>query len=166
MELNALTLSLLIIVGIALTLYLISSQRYEQATVLEVLDGDSIMVKTDKHKEGIKVRLLGIDAPEKASNIFQSDQRFARQAMRYVEEKLPPHTKIYLEYDRQKWDQFGRLLAYIYINKTGKSINSDLIRNGYAFAKEHKRNKRYQKNFERLQEQAKRYQLGLWRYYK
>lgn len=166
MELNALTISLILILGITLVLYIISAQKYEAASVQEVLDGDSILVTNQKYKEGIKVRLLGVDAPEKASHIFQNNEKYAHQATRYVEKKLKPKTKIYLEYDRQKWDEFGRLLAYIYITKNGKSLNAELLKNGYAKVKPHRRNKKYEKQFLKLEQQARQYRLGLWKYRK
>ena len=166
MEFSSLHFILLVIIGVPVILYIISILRFEQGRVLEILDGDSIIVATEKHKKGVKVRLGGIDAPEKSSHIFAKDERYARQATRYVEKKIPPKTKIYLEYDKQKWDEYGRLLAYVFITKSGKSLNADLIRNGYATLKTHRRNKRYEKQFEKLESYAKKYKLGLWQYRK
>ncbi|MDX2302511.1 MAG: thermonuclease family protein [Microscillaceae bacterium] len=165
MEWNFLNVTLFALIGVSLILYLISTQRFEQARVLEVLDGDSIIVATERYKKGVKVRLGGIDAPEKGTRIFEKNEKFARQASRFVEERLPPNTKIYLEYDHQKWDEYGRLLAYIYITKSGKSLNAEMIRNGFATFKAHRRNKKYEKLFERLESQAKKYRLGLWQYH-
>lgn len=166
MSLETLLIILSLIALGAFALNFVFNQHYEKAQIVEVLDGDSIIVATDKQKNGVKVRLLNIDAPEMGSNWFQANERFARQSSRYLEKRLKPRTQIYLEYDRHKWDEFGRLLAFVYIAKSGKSINADLVRRGYAFYKPHKHNKKHQKQFEKLEAQAKKYKAGLWQYYK
>jgi len=166
MSFETLIIVLCLIALASFVLNFVFNQHYEKGQVLEVLDGDSIVVTTSKQKNGVKVRLLNIDAPETGSNWFQASERFARQSSRYLEKRLKPRTQIYLEYDRQKWDEFGRLLAFVYLAKSGRSVNADLVRRGYAFYKPHKHNKKHQKQFEKLEAQAKQYKAGLWQYYR
>lgn len=67
--------------------------------VTEVVDGDTFVLKN-----GVKVRLLGIDArPGKTP------------AKDYLEKTLTDK-KIYLEYDRYQDDKFGRVLAWVWID--------------------------------------------------
>lgn len=164
-ELNVLNIAFLVLIGMAFLLYMISSARFENAEVLEVLDGDTLRVATHKYKKGVKLRLIGIDCLEETGNFLRKDERYAREAARFMEEKLRPHTRIYLEYDQQKWDQYGRLLAYVYMSKSGKSINAELVKRGLAFAKPHHRNRKHEKLFGQLESQAQRFRLGLWQHY-
>lgn len=165
-SLDSLLLILVIAGGIAFVIRFAFNQSFERAIVIEVLDGDSIIVRLDKGKKSTKVRLLGIDAPEEGSNLISGNQRFGRQATRYVESRLQPNTPIYLEYDKKKWDQFGRLLAFVYISKSGKSINAELVRKGYAFYKPNRRNKKHSRVLQKLESHARRFKLGLWQYYR
>lgn len=164
-EFDLMLIGLLLLLGTALLLNFVFNQKYDRGEILEVLDGDSIVVSTKKYRNGIKVRLAGIDAPEKSSSVFHKDEKYARQSTRYVEQRLKPRTNIYLEYDKKKWDQYGRLLAYVYITKTGQSINTELVKKGYAFFKPDKYNKKHEKELKELEARARKGKYGLWEYY-
>ncbi len=162
---NPLVLGFLLLVGLALVLQFAFQQRFDAAVIKEVLDGDSLIVTTSKYKRGVKVRLAGVDAPEKSSNMLQASEKFAELPTRFVKERYQPGTKIFLEYDTQKWDQYGRLLAYVYSSKRGKSLNEELLRRGYAYFKPHKRNKKYARHFQQLESQARAHKYGLWKHH-
>jgi endonuclease YncB( thermonuclease family) len=71
--------------------------------VQTVEDGDTFTIKS-----GIKVRLLGINAPDKG----QKDFDLARNNLT----SMVDGKKIYLEYDRYQDDKYGRVLAWVWIN--------------------------------------------------
>lgn len=76
-------------------------------TVRFVIDGDTIILA-----DGRTVRYIGIDAPE----IDHEDQRaqpFAYEAMRF-NEGIVGKQNVQLEFDRQRRDRYGRLLAYVF----------------------------------------------------
>lgn len=161
MELNNTLIVLIAVAGGAYLLYWFFTQNYDMGEVIQVIDGDTILVRTKRYKKK-KVRLIGVDSPERAKTIFQFNQAYARHADRYVRKKLPPGTKIYLDYDKKKFDQWGRLLAYLYIRKSGYSINELLLRKGYAVYQGDKYNKRLKNKFMRLQQEAKKERRGVW----
>ncbi len=119
--------------------------------VIKVSDGDTISVKKLKNNvldgDLIKVRLYGVDAPEK-------DQDFGYESkkalMNYVMDKT-------IEIDVKSKDRYGRSVGVIYIG--GRNINEELLRDGYVWYYE-----QYDKNNEKsrlLQENAMKNKLGL-----
>jgi micrococcal nuclease len=158
-----------VILGMTVLAFLLGAafnRQFQTAKVIQVLDGDTIVVSTTQYRRGVKVRLCGIDCPEESYYEKQTrrEERFAREVTRFMEDKLPPKTTVFLEYDKQKWDQHGRLLAYVYIGKTGKSINAELVRNGMAYARPHKNNHKHDKLLRELEAQAQRKKLGIWEF--
>jgi micrococcal nuclease len=65
-----------------------------------------------------------------------------------------------LEFDRQRRDHYGRLLAYVYVGSL--FVNAELIRQGYAQVSTYKENQRYHAEFSRLQRSAIEARRGLW----
>lgn len=119
--------------------------------VIKVSDGDTILVKKLKNNvldgDLIKVRLYGVDAPEK-------DQDFGYESkkalMNYVSNKT-------IEIDIKSKDRYGRSVGILYVD--GRNINEELLRDGYVWYYE-----QYDKNNERsrlLQENAMKNKLGL-----
>jgi hypothetical protein len=68
--------------------------------------------------------------------------------------------RVYLHFDKQKYDLDGNLIAYVYMMKDGMSVNAETIRQGYARAFGG-----YYQNvsaYARLQRQAWQSNVGLW----
>jgi endonuclease YncB( thermonuclease family) len=87
----------------------------DDSTVVRVIDGDTLEVSG-----GTRVRLIGVDAPETgAAN--SSGSCFGVEATRYMTELVPPGTPVRLVYDVERYDQFGRTLAYVYKLTDGSS---------------------------------------------
>lgn len=102
-----------------------------EATVLRVVDGDTIEVrrKIDPIDRKVKVRLLLVDCPE------QAQHPWGAAAKLWTTVELAGK-EIVLEYDTAKPDPYGRDLCYVfYTNSAGKRrlFNEDLIRAGWAF---------------------------------
>jgi micrococcal nuclease len=99
------------------------------ATVVRIVDGDTIDVDVGSHHE--RVRLIGIDTPEtKKPNT--PVQCFGPEATRFTTSLLPVGARLHLERDVVARDDYGRLLAYIYLASDGTFINLKIIRQGYA----------------------------------
>lgn len=89
----------------------------EDLVVQNVIDGDTL---TDSR--GLKIRLIGINAPEKNQPNFL----VAKQKL----EALVMGKKAQASFDVEKLDQYGRILAYLYVGDT--FINSELLKSGVA----------------------------------
>lgn len=85
----------------------------QPVTVERIIDGDTIEVKDGDNK--ITVRMIGINTPESVSPIQEENCAEGIAACRFTQDQLPPGKTIYLEYDKQKEDKYGRTLAYIWL---------------------------------------------------
>ena len=119
--------------------------------VIKVSDGDTISVKRLKNGvldgDLIKVRLYGVDAPEK-------DQDFGYESKKALINYVADKT---IEIDIKSKDRYGRSVGILYVD--GRNINEELLRDGYVWYYE-----QYDKNNERsrlLQENAMKNKLGL-----
>ncbi|MCL2381233.1 MAG: thermonuclease family protein [Treponema sp.] len=86
-----------------------------QATVLRVIDGDTIELAG-----GERVRFIGIDAPE-------TGEPGADEATRFVRELVQGRT-VWLEADGADRDRFGRLRRYVWIQQPTNTQDPDQIR--------------------------------------
>ncbi len=98
----------------------------ERFVVTRVIDGDTYVLD-DKRS----IRLIGIDTPEK-NHPTKPLEFFAEEATNYSKSLVEGKT-VFLEYDNEKLDKYGRTLAYIYL-EDGTLINKKLIEEGYAYA--------------------------------
>jgi len=130
----------------------------ERAHVLEVIDGDTLLVRSDQDVRTI--RLIGIDAPERGhparSKEFGSDE-----SAKYLSD-LCEGKEVLLEPDREDTDSYGRYLRYVFLpGPERRLLNLDLIRQGHArvlrpfpFSR--------REEFERAEEEARENGRGIW----
>ena len=114
-----------------LLLLLIPSMLIAQDSYLctRVVDGDTIIIEIDGKQE--RVRLIGVDTPE-TKHPKKPVEDFGHEASVFTT-RLVEGKKVTLEYDQEKRDKYGRLLAYVYL-ENGKFLNAEIIERGYGFA--------------------------------
>lgn len=97
--------------------------------VVRVTDGDTIVVEID----GVEydVRMIGVDAPESVHPEEDKNTPAGADAASWTAELLEG-TKVYLQYDIEKQDDYRRLLAYIYLEDGSTMVNQLLLENGHA----------------------------------
>jgi len=122
--------------------------------VKQVLDGDTIKLET-----GEIVKYSGIDAPKLLKKKNSGAEFYAREATKY-NKKLVFMRKVRLEFDVEKKDQQGRLLAYVFTKNV--FVNAELIRLGYAKSAVVTPNVKYKDLFLNYQQKAKEEEKGLW----
>jgi micrococcal nuclease len=119
---------------IPLTRY-VNPARMTSARVIKIVDGDTIKLEIAAPPEGVSeqetIRLIGIDTPETVDP-RKPVQRFGQEASDYVAHRLLD-TTVYLAFDDDLRDYFGRLLAYVFL-ENGTCFNLELISEGYGFA--------------------------------
>jgi micrococcal nuclease len=69
--------------------------------------------------------------------------------------------QVRLEYDWQKRDKYGRLLAYVYL-EDGTFLNAEIIKQGYGFAYT-KYPFKYLEEFRQYEREARNNSKGLWK---
>jgi len=122
--------------------------------VVAVHDGDTVSVIINNTKE--KIRLIGIDAPEIAQ------KPWGEKAKKYLEALLSSSEwNVKLEFDVDKRDKYGRLLAYIWTTD-GKLINLLMVKSGYAMLFTFPPNVKYVTELKVAQREARDRGLGIW----
>lgn len=142
---------------ILLLLYLFCFPEYSTAEqsykIIRIFDGDSIEVE----KIG-KVRLIGVDTPE-LLHPLKPVQFYAKKASEYTK-NIAKGKRVKLEYDQEKIDKYGRILAYVYF-ENGEMLNAEIIKNGYGFAYT-KYPFKYMEEFRKYEREAREQRRGLW----
>lgn len=124
-----------------------------QGRVVGVSDGDTVTVLTDEHRQ-FKIRLSGIDAPEKK----QAFGSFSKQTLSQRIYGRP----VVVEWS--KTDRYGRIVGKIEVE--GRDVNLEQVREGSAwvytqYLKELPEADR--KRYLEAEQQAKEERRGLWR---
>lgn len=127
-----------------------------RAVVKRVVDGDTIEVSLDGEEED--VRYIGIDTPE--SVVPGEPVECFGKAASAENERLVGGETVRLEFDRERRDQYGRLLAYVHVG--GTFVNRVLVERGYATTLEIEPNTSRAADLERLEVEAGRRGAGLW----
>jgi len=93
-------------------------QSQESFTVTKVIDGDTIEIDT-----GERIRLLGLDAPDKNEKCYIESTEKLKDIVLYE--------TVILEKDIDNKDKYGRLLRYV---RSGNLfINLEMIESGNAY---------------------------------
>lgn len=129
-----------------LLLPILLSAQTLKGKIIKVSDGDTvILLDSDNTKH--KIRLHGIDAPEKG-------QPYGNKAKEYLSGLIFDKT---VKVDSKGTDQYKRVLGVIYLGDS--NINAEMVRSGYAWNYKYSKDKYYIK----LQEKAKADKRGLWK---
>lgn len=139
-------------VFLAITGFLSWKYFYQNFTVVEVIDGDTIKINDAR-----VVRYISLDAAEK-------DECFSQEA-KAINAELTLGKTVRLEMDTNEMDRFGRYLAYVYVqDETGKEVfvNQYLLGEGTAEFFLDTVNIRYQAILVQAAEQAHKEKRGLW----
>jgi len=147
-------------------------RAYEKAQILTIVDGDT--VKVIYHNKEENIRLIGIDTPETRPNkkAIKDAQRSksdietitsqGREAKNFVKRLVKPGDLLGIEFDIQTRDKYGRLLAYLYLS-SGKMLNEEIIKAGYAHLMTIPPNLKYQNRFSMAYREARENHRGLWK---
>lgn len=128
--------------------------------VERVVDGDTIIVLIDGKSE--RVRLIGIDTPESVRPDYPVEY-CGREASQFAKELLRGKS-VRLEYDVERRDRYGRLLAYVYTAGEGGQIfiNAELLKAGLATALDIPPNTKFARRFYKFQRTASEKGRGMW----
>lgn len=148
MQVKIWTLKLWILIGLV-TLMSTGFATGESFTgkVVNVTDGDTVVVLRAGNIQE-KIRLAEIDCPEKSQAFGQRAKQFTldKAAQKNVTVEVRDH------------DRYGRTVGEVFL-PDGKSLNRELVRNGYAWWY-----RRYSKDesLGELEAQARTARRGLW----
>ncbi len=122
--------------------------------VVRVVDGDTILFAAN-----MRVRLIGVNTPETVKPDSPVGP-WGPEASAFTRKFLTGGTA-QLEFDRERYDQYGRFLAYVWVGD--RMLNEELLRAGLA---RWERNYNYsiekKARFRAAQEEARRAGRGIW----
>lgn len=137
------------LIGLAILVSLMASAHDNiSGRVVAVSDGDTLTVLDASHQQH-KIRLAGIDAPEKAQPFGQVGKQKLAEFCYMKQASI----------EIMDTDRYGRIVGDVTCD--GLNANEEMVRGGYAWVY-----RQYSKGFEHLipiEEQAKLAQLGLWK---
>lgn len=140
------TLLFLVVLSCSVFVTPVFAQTF-QGKVVNVADGDTITVLHDGTEE--KVRLYGVDTPEKK-------QDYGQQAKKFTAGLVAGRV---VEVDAIDTDRYGRTVGLVSID--GKILNEELLRNGYAWQYKKYCQKSFCSDWLALEQAASRSQRGL-----
>jgi len=127
----------------------------ETATVVRVIDGDTIAVTIEGQAE--TVRYIGIDTPEPYRD--GEPACYAEEATsRNIE--LVAGEQVRLVSDSEDRDKYDRLLRYVYVDES--FVNEQLVAEGYATTLHIAPNTTEAQTLQQAEDTAREEQLGLW----
>ena len=141
---------------IRIVMMLLVAQVGTVGLVERVIDGDTIKVRIG---DGIEtVRYIGVDTPETV-HPTRGVEPYGKAASAF-NRALVAGRRVRLEFDVERRDRYGRLLAYVYVDSL--FVNAELLRRGYAQLMTVPPNVRHVDEFVRLQKAARAAGEGLW----
>lgn len=165
---NFLIISILLaLVLSAVSLYAqkkLSDYDMVEAEMIRVVDGDTLIVFMNGREE--RIRLIGVDAPESVSSNEEENSVFGERASEYTKEALSPGTKVFLTFDEEREDQYGRILAYVWTDSDLQNMDAlfqkQLLADGYAIAIHYEPNTMYTQILYAAMNEARLKKQGLW----
>lgn len=131
--------------------------KLEEVEVTRVIDGDTFECVINGKTQ--KVRLIGVDTPESVHPNKNKNTEEGKKVSDYTKEKLQGK-KVGLEYDVQKNDKYGRILAYVW--NESKMYNLEILEKGYAKVMTIPPNIKYSELFLEKQKIAQETNQGFW----
>lgn len=123
---------------------------------MRVIDGDTVEARFGG--QVVDVRLIGLDTPE---TVHPSEPVgcLGKEASAFTTRQLDG-SRIRLEFDVERTDRYGRLLAYVWVGE--KLFNEQILARGYASVSTHPPNLKYEDRFIKAQRKARNSERGLW----
>jgi micrococcal nuclease len=127
--------------------------------VLRVVDGDTIDIDYNGHKE--RVRLLCVNTPESVHPTHAKNTPMGKTASLYTKKKLTGKT-VDLKFEGKKQrGRYNRLLAYVFVD--GHNFNVDLVKKGLSpYYTRYGASKAYDQEFTKAEQRAKKQHLNIW----
>jgi micrococcal nuclease len=110
--------------------------EYRVKQVTKIVDGDTIDVDIDlgfSISYSQRLRLAGIDTPEsRTSDKFE--KTLGIESKEYLKYKLKDAKEVVVKTELpDSSEKYGRILGWVYVDGNAKSINEQMIEDGYAW---------------------------------
>ena len=97
----------------------------EAVELVRVVDGDTLIVSKDG--ENVRLRMLCVNCEESVHEDESRNTEKGREASAFTKDYLEDYDTVYLQYDEEMYDQYDRLLAYVWLtNKVDLESQADV----------------------------------------
>lgn len=111
--------------------------EYRVKQVTKIVDGDTVDVDIDlgfSISYSQRLRLAGIDTPESRTK-DKFEKTLGLESKEYLKTNLKDAKDIVVKTELpDSSEKYGRILGWVYINGNSKSINEQMIEDGYAWS--------------------------------
>lgn len=124
------------------------------------IDGDT--AKFVLNGDNVKIRFIGINAPEIKHDENEESEPYGDEASLFVKNLLENAKKIEIEYEKNASvkDKYDRVLAWIWVDD--KLIQEEIISNGLAKTYMLQKNYKYYDKLKNAERKAKEKKIYLW----
>ena len=126
-----------------------SFAEFISGKVISIADGDTITI-LDSSKRQHKIRLYGIDCPEKGQPFGKASTQYTAK---YTFKKI-------VKVKSYETDRYGRTVGVVFVD--GFNVNQNLIENGLAWQYRKYCKESFCDDWIKLEKQSKHSGLGLW----
>jgi micrococcal nuclease len=124
------------------------------ALVERAVDGDTLLLA-----DHTRIRLLGVDTPE-TKRPEAPVEPWGPQAHEFTRTRVEGRM-VRLEFDKERYDKYGRVLAYVYLDDW--FLNEELIRAGMGRAiTNHPYSEAMKRRFRAAEREAREKRRGIW----
>jgi len=110
--------------------------EYRVKQVTKIVDGDTIDVEIDlgfSISYSQRLRLAGIDTPESRTT-DKFEKALGLESKEYLKSKLKDAKGIVVKTEKpDSSEKYGRILGWLYLDGNTKSVNEQMIEDGYAW---------------------------------
>jgi micrococcal nuclease len=110
--------------------------EYRIKKVTNVVDGDTIDVEIDlgfSVSYAQRLRLAGIDTPESRTT-DKAEKALGLEAKEYLKGKIKDAKDVIVKTEKpDSSEKYGRILGWVYVDGSNKSINEQMIEDGHAW---------------------------------
>jgi micrococcal nuclease len=110
--------------------------EYRIKQVTKIVDGDTVDVDIDlgfSISYAQRLRLAGIDTPESRTT-DKLEKALGLESKEYLKSKFKDAKVIVVKTEKpDSTEKYGRILGWIYIDGNTKSVNEQMIEDGYAW---------------------------------
>jgi len=138
-----------VILASLLALLPASASGRDRCVVERVVDGDTFWCR-----DGRKVRMIGMDSPERGQG---EGYTLAREALL---ELIPQGATVFLERDVERFDRYHRWLEWVWADTV--LVNERMVADGWAILLTIPPNVRYVDRLTAAQAEARKSRRGLW----
>lgn len=154
----------------------VAFSEFEKAKVVYIVDGDTVDIQLEDSSgsaDKTRIRLLLINTPESKGDYENKPEAYALEASNFTK-MLLSNKNVWVEYDVEKTDRYGRTLAYLWLDEVNyeyKGIqyhekevmfNELLLKHGLAHVAVYKPNVFYKERFYAIESEAKESRVGMW----